>query len=170
VPHLRGRGCSFRSRGVPTVARENLIYLYDLPRYALSEGVNIHCAACMYDNLCRLCFRYSAWLGGVKEIEEGYRRHSAARQIYCTYSPTRRIVRVEVVAQVRTLVSPPSFTLHHSGFRIIHLLIPGHRRDPQIGSIGRPSSFLNPVAFSTSFSVTLCERLAKARKTRTWLV
>ena len=85
-------------------ARRDLIRLYDLPRHALWEDVKRHRAARAYDELCRLCFKNAKTqcvliddgLGGVKEMAEGYRWHDRY-----TASPTRHIVRVEVVAQVR---------------------------------------------------------------------
>jgi hypothetical protein len=66
--------------------------------------VKEHRASRAYDELCRLCFRKAKiqciliddGLGGVKEMAEGYQWHDRY-----TTSPTRRIVRVEVVAQVR---------------------------------------------------------------------
>ena len=88
-----------------TTARGNLIKLYDLPYHASWEDVKRHRAARAYDDLCRLCFEKAKiqciliddGLGGVKEMAEGYRWHDRY-----THSPTRRIVRVEVVAEVRT--------------------------------------------------------------------
>jgi hypothetical protein len=85
-------------------ARRDLIRLYDLPRLASWEDVKRHRTARAYDELCRLCFTSAKiqcvliddGLGGVKEMAEGYRWHDRY-----TASPTRRIVRVEVVAQVR---------------------------------------------------------------------
>ena len=96
-----------------TAARGNLIQLYDLPRHASWEDVKKHRAARKYDELCRLCFRKAKiqciliddGLGGVKEMAEGYQWHDRY-----THSPTRRIVRVEVVAEVRTYCHRQSFT------------------------------------------------------------
>ena len=87
-----------------TAARGDLIQLYDLPHRASWEDVKRHRAARTYDDLCRLCFEKAKiqciliddGLGGVKEMAEGYKWHDRY-----THSPTRRIVRVEVVAQVR---------------------------------------------------------------------
>jgi hypothetical protein len=97
-------------------ARRDLIRLFDLPRHASWEDVKKHRAARAYDELCQLCFRKAKiqciliddGLGGVKEIAEGYQWHDRH-----TASPTRRIVRVEVVAEVCTwhLSLPPKFGL-----------------------------------------------------------
>src|SRR6266850_4509163 len=97
-------------------ARRDLVRLYDLPRHASWEDVKKHRAARAYDELCRLCFRKAKiqciliddGLGGVKEMAEAYQRHDRY-----TTSPTRRIVRVEVVAEVctRHLSLPPKFCL-----------------------------------------------------------
>jgi len=84
--------------------RRDLVELYGLPHPASWEDVKKHHSACDYDELCRLCFRSAKiqciliddGLGGVEEMAEGYRWHDRY-----TSSPTRRIVRVEVVAQVR---------------------------------------------------------------------
>jgi hypothetical protein len=96
-----------------TAARGNLIQLYDLPRNASWEDIKKHRAARTYDDLCRLCFRKAKiqciliddGLGGVKEMAEGYQWHDRYM-----HSPTRRIVRVEVVAQVRTWYHHQSLT------------------------------------------------------------
>ncbi|KAI0286499.1 amidohydrolase 2 [Russula brevipes] len=85
-----------------TAARRDLVQLYDLPRHALWEAVKEHRASRAYDELCELCFRKAKiqciliddGLGGVKEMAKGYQWHDRY-----TTSPTRRIVRVEVVAQ-----------------------------------------------------------------------
>jgi hypothetical protein len=94
-------------------ARRDLVQLYDLPRHASWEDVKRYRATRAYDKLCRLCFNNAKiqciliddGLGGVKEMAEGYQWHDRY-----TASPTRRIVRVEVVAQVRTwyLILSPS--------------------------------------------------------------
>ncbi|KAI9439464.1 amidohydrolase 2 [Russula earlei] len=85
-------------------ARRDLVRLYGLPRHASWEDVKEHRSARAYDELCRLCFSKARTqciliddgLGGVNEMAEGFRWHDRY-----TASPTRRIVRVEVVAQVR---------------------------------------------------------------------
>ena len=86
-------------------ARRDLVELYDLPRHASWEDIKKHRAARDYDELCQLCFRKATiqciliddGLGGVREMAEGYQWHDRY-----TVSPTRRIVRVEVLAEVRT--------------------------------------------------------------------
>jgi hypothetical protein len=85
-------------------ARRDLVQLYGLPHHASWEDVKKLRSACDYDKLCQLCFSKAKiqciliddGLGGVEEMAEGYRWHDRY-----TTSPTRRIVRVEVVAQVR---------------------------------------------------------------------
>ena len=97
-----------------TAARGDLLRLYDLPRHSSWEDVKKHRAARAYDELCRLCIKKAKiqciliddGLGGVKEMAEGYQWHDRY-----THSPTRRIVRVEVVAEVRTQYPRPSFTV-----------------------------------------------------------
>jgi len=87
-----------------TTARGNLIQLYDLPHQVSWDDVKRYRAALSYDELCRVCFRKAKiqciliddGLGGVKEMGEEYQGHDRY-----THSPTRRILRVEVVAQVR---------------------------------------------------------------------
>jgi hypothetical protein len=87
-----------------TTARGNLTQLYDLPHHVLWDDLKRYRAALSYDELCRVCFRKSMiqciliddGLGGVKEMGEEYQWHDKYMD-----SPTRRIVRVEVVAQVR---------------------------------------------------------------------
>jgi hypothetical protein len=146
-------------------ARRDLIRLYDLPRHASWEDVKRHRAACAYDELCRLCFRNAKiqcvliddGLGGVKDMAEGYRWHDRY-----TASPTRRIVRVEVVAQVRKFqylsiylsiyLSPPqgseSSRLISSSFQDILVEMFGGERFPGL----------------FHFSVTLRERLVDSAK------
>ena len=113
-----------------TAARGDLIQLYDLPHRASWEDVKKHRAARAYDELCRLCIKKAKiqciliddGLGGVKEMAEGYQWHDRY-----THSPTRRIVRVEVAAEVRTQYPPPK--LHRFGSRsgkVSHHLILGH--------------------------------------------
>ncbi|SRR6266446_135756 len=90
-----------------TTARGNLTQLYDLDlaHHVSWEDVKRHRAVLSYDELCRLCFRKAKiqciliddGLGGVKEMGGEYQWHDRY-----THSPTRRIVRVEVLAQVRT--------------------------------------------------------------------
>ena len=97
-----------------TAARGDLLRLYDLPRHSSWEDIKKHRAARAYDELCRLCIKKAKiqcilindGLGGVKEMAEGYRWHNRY-----THSPTRRIVRVEVVAEVRTQYPRLSFTV-----------------------------------------------------------
>jgi hypothetical protein len=104
-----------------TAARRDLVQLYDLPAGQASwEDVKKHRTERTYYDLCRLCFRRAIiqciliddGLGGVKEMAEEYQRHDRY-----TLSPTRRIVRVEVIAQVCALyisISVPKF-LHARG-------------------------------------------------------
>jgi len=83
-------------------ARRDLVQLYGLPHHASWEDVKKHRSVSNYDELCQLCFNRAKiqciliddGLGGVEEMAEGYRWHDRY-----TTSPTRRIVRVEVVAQ-----------------------------------------------------------------------
>lgn len=96
-----------------TAARRDLVRLYDLPVQASWEDVKKHRTERTYYELCRLCIRRASiqciliddGLGGVKEMAEDYQRHDRY-----TLSPTRRIVRVEVMAQVCAFVYiyPPS--------------------------------------------------------------
>ena len=87
-----------------TTARGNLTQLYDLPHHVSWDDVKRYRAALSYDELCRVCFIKAKiqciliddGLGDVKEMAEEYQWHDRY-----THSPTRRIVRVEVVAQVR---------------------------------------------------------------------
>lgn len=84
-------------------ARRDLVQLYDLPGHTSWEDVKKHRTERTYYELCRLCFRQASiqciliddGLGGVKEMAEDYQRHDRY-----THSPTRRIVRVEVIAEV----------------------------------------------------------------------
>ena len=86
-----------------TAARRDLVQLYDLPRHSSWEDIKKYRTEHTYYELCRLCFRQASiqcvliddGLGGVKEMAEDYQRHDRY-----TLSPTRRIVRVEVIAQV----------------------------------------------------------------------
>jgi hypothetical protein len=105
-----------------TAARRDLVQLYDLPRHASWEDIKKHRTEHTYYELCRLCFRQASiqcvliddGLGGVKEMAEDYQRHDRY-----TLSPTRCIVRVEVIAQVRApyiSYSPPSFGTHTALF------------------------------------------------------
>ncbi|KAH9982024.1 amidohydrolase-domain-containing protein [Russula compacta] len=83
-------------------ARRDLVQLYGLSRHASWEDIKKHRAARNYDELCQLCLRKAKiqciliddGLGGVKEMAEGYQWHDRY-----TASPTRRIVRVEVLAE-----------------------------------------------------------------------
>ncbi|KAN0120472.1 Amidohydrolase domain containing protein, partial [Russula decolorans] len=85
-----------------TTARGNLTQLYDLPHHVLWDDVKRYRAALSYDELCGVCFRKAKiqciliddGVGGVKEMGEEYQWHDRYM-----HSPTRRIVRVEVVAQ-----------------------------------------------------------------------
>ena len=94
-----------------TTARGNLTQLYDLPYHSSWDDVKRHRAALSYDELCRVCFRKAKiqcvliddGLGGVKEMGEVYQWHDRY-----THSPTRRIVRVEVVAEVRSITTSSS--------------------------------------------------------------
>ena len=87
-----------------TTARGNLIQMYDLPHHVSWDDVKNHRAALSYDELCGMCFTKAKiqciliddGLGGVKEMAEGYQWHDRY-----THSPTRRIVRMEVIAEVR---------------------------------------------------------------------
>jgi hypothetical protein len=86
-----------------STARRDLSRLYDLPLHVSWEDIKKHRAELSYDDLCRLCFEKAKiqciliddGLSGVKEMAEEYRWHDRY-----TSSPTRRIVRVEVVAEV----------------------------------------------------------------------
>jgi hypothetical protein len=88
-----------------SAARRDLALLYGLPPHASWEDVKKNRAERSYDELCRLCFKKAKiqciliddGLGGVKEMADGYQRHDKY-----TTSPTRRIVRVEVIAEVHT--------------------------------------------------------------------
>jgi hypothetical protein len=88
-----------------SAARRDLAKLYGLPPHASWEDVKKNRAERPYDELCRLCFEKAKiqciliddGLDGVKEMAEGYQWHDRY-----TTSPTRRIVRVEVIAQVVT--------------------------------------------------------------------
>jgi hypothetical protein len=85
-----------------STARRDLSRLYDLPLHVSWEDIKKHRAELSYDDLCRLCFEKAKiqciliddGLSGVKEMAEEYRWHDRY-----TSSPTRRIVRVEVVAE-----------------------------------------------------------------------
>ncbi len=86
-----------------STARRDLARLYGLPPHTSWEDIKEHRALRSYDDLCRLCFDTAKiqcvliddGLSGVKEMAEEYRWHDRY-----TSSPTRRIVRVEVVAEV----------------------------------------------------------------------
>lgn len=87
-----------------TTARGNLTQLYNLPHHVSWDDLKTYRATLLYDELCRVCFRKAKiqciliddGLGGVREMGEEYQWHDRY-----TRSPTRRIVRVEAVAQVR---------------------------------------------------------------------
>lgn len=109
-----------------TTARRDLVQLYDLPGHASWEDVKEHRTERTYYELCRLCLRQASiqciliddGLGGVKEMAEDYQRHDRY-----TLSPTRRIVRVEVIAQVCALylsISSPSFRTHAAPLPLPH--------------------------------------------------
>jgi hypothetical protein len=91
-----------------STARRDLAELYGLPPHASWDDVKKNRAGRSYDELCRLCFEKAKiqciliddGLGGVKEMAEGFRWHDRY-----TTSPTRRIVRVEVVAEVQFITS-----------------------------------------------------------------
>ncbi|KAI0297038.1 amidohydrolase-domain-containing protein [Multifurca ochricompacta] len=101
-------------------ARRDLVRLYGLPPHASWEDVKQDRAARLYDELCRMCFREAKiqciliddGLGGVKEIAEGYQWHDNY-----TTSPTRRIVRVEIVAQ--EILTELVQAFWHAGFEEI---------------------------------------------------
>ncbi|KAH9057600.1 amidohydrolase-domain-containing protein [Lactarius vividus] len=85
-----------------SIAMRDLARLYGLPRHTSWDDIKKHRAARPYDDLCRLCFEKTNiqciliddGLSGVKDMAEEYRWHDRY-----TLSPTRRIVRVEVVAE-----------------------------------------------------------------------
>ena len=107
-----------------STARRDLARLYVLPPHASWEDIKKHRAARSYDDLCQLCFDKAKiqciliddGLSGVKEMAEEYRWHDRY-----TSSPTRRIVRVEVVAEVCSeyatffVPSPPIHPGHSHG-------------------------------------------------------
>jgi hypothetical protein len=85
-----------------STARRDLARLYGLPLQASWEDIKKHRSALPYDDLCRLCFE-NAKIQCVliddglppRGMVEEYRWHDRY-----TSSPTRRIVRVETVAEV----------------------------------------------------------------------
>ncbi|KAH9029232.1 amidohydrolase 2 [Lactarius pseudohatsudake] len=85
-----------------STAMRDLARLYGLPRHTSWDDIKKHRAARPYDDLCQLCFEKANiqciliddGLSGVKDMAEEYRWHDRY-----TSSPTRRIVRVEVVAE-----------------------------------------------------------------------
>jgi hypothetical protein len=95
-----------------SAARRDLALLYGLPPHASWEDVKENRGGRHYDELCRLCFNKAKiqciliddGLGGVKEMADGYQGHDKY-----TTSPTWRIVRVEVIAEVHTSyhIHPP---------------------------------------------------------------
>ncbi|KAI0258154.1 amidohydrolase 2 [Gloeopeniophorella convolvens] len=84
------------------IAKRDLAQLYGLPYTASWEDVKNSRSARPYVDLCDLCFNNAKiaciliddGLGGVSDFAEGYEWHNKF-----TYGPTRRIVRVEIVAQ-----------------------------------------------------------------------
>lgn len=94
-----------------STARRDLARLYGLPLHASWEEIKKHRSARPYDDLCRLCFEKAKiqcvliddGITSLKGIAEEYRWHDRY-----TSSPTRRIVRVETVAEVcpRTSCNP----------------------------------------------------------------
>lgn len=86
-----------------STARRDLARLYNLPPHVSWEDIKKHRSARSYDELCQLCFEKAKiqciliddGLSGVKEMAEEYQWHDRF-----TSSPTRRIVRVEVIAEV----------------------------------------------------------------------
>jgi hypothetical protein len=109
-----------------TAARRDLVRLYDLPRQSSWEDVKKHRTERSYYELCRLCLRRASiqciliddGLGGVKEMAEDFQRHDRY-----TLSHTRRIVRVEVIAEVCALYSSitvPCFGTHAAPFQPSH--------------------------------------------------
>ncbi|KAH9003884.1 amidohydrolase-domain-containing protein [Lactarius hatsudake] len=85
-----------------STAQRDLARLYGLPRHTSWDDIKKHRAARPYDDLCRLCFEKANiqciliddGLSGSKDMAEEYRWHDRY-----TSSPTRRIVRVEVIAE-----------------------------------------------------------------------
>lgn len=85
-----------------STARRDLARLYGLPLHASWKDIKKHRSARSYDDLCQICFEKAKiqciliddGLSGVKEMAEEYQWHDRF-----TSSPTRRIVRVEVVAE-----------------------------------------------------------------------
>ncbi|KAI0049722.1 hypothetical protein FA95DRAFT_1537733 [Auriscalpium vulgare] len=83
-------------------ATRTLAQLYGLTKEVVWDDVKAKRDKINYDDLCALCFRdahiqcilLDDGLGGVQEMSEGFRWHDRF-----TKSPTRRIVRVEVLAQ-----------------------------------------------------------------------
>lgn len=73
-----------------------------------------------YEDLCRLCFGPTRiqclllddGLGGVAEMAEDYTWHNQF-----TWTPSRRIVRVEVVAEVSSTYNPPCLALYDGTYR-----------------------------------------------------
>lgn len=113
-----------------STAKRDLARLYGLPIHASWEEIKRHRAALSYDDLCRLCFDKAKiqciliddGLSGVKEMAEEYGWHDRY-----TSSRTRRIVRVEVVAEVCGLCMRPSsaYVPPLTAGNTIH---PGHSR------------------------------------------
>ncbi|KAF8272728.1 amidohydrolase 2 [Lactarius quietus] len=85
-----------------STARRDIARLYGLPLHTSWEGIKKYRSARSYDDLCRLCFEKAKiqciliddGLPGVKEMAEEHQWHDRY-----TSSPTRRIVRVEAVAE-----------------------------------------------------------------------
>ena len=88
-------------------ATKQLAKLFGLQENASWNEIKKHRANMDYMELCKLCFRDAAidtiliddGLGGVAEMAEGYKWHDGL-----TPGRTRRIVRVEIVAEVSLVV------------------------------------------------------------------
>ncbi|KDR74123.1 hypothetical protein GALMADRAFT_71467 [Galerina marginata CBS 339.88] len=95
-------------------ATKQLAQLFGLDKNTSWEEVKRHRAAMRYMDLCKLCFKDAGihsiliddGLGGAADMAEGYKWHDQL-----TEGKTKRIVRVEIVAEVRVDVQVTSAEL-----------------------------------------------------------